>query len=62
MKKLPAKRVMAGGAYHNDCAYLGLLGEDRFKDALEVVEKYFQKLPLLYYAGMGIGFLLFAIL
>jgi hypothetical protein len=49
-------------AYHNDCAYLGLLGEERFRDALEVVQKYFQKLPLLYYAGMGIGFLLLAIL
>jgi hypothetical protein len=39
-----------------------LLGEDRFKAALEVVEKYFQKLPLFYYAGVGIGFLLLAIL
>jgi hypothetical protein len=54
--------IITGGAYHNDCAYLGLLGEDRFKDALEVVQKYFQKLPLLYYAGMGIGFLLLAIM
>jgi hypothetical protein len=54
--------IIAGGAYHNDCAYLGLLGEDRFRDALDVVQKYFQKLPLLYYAGMGIGFLLLAIL
>jgi hypothetical protein len=54
--------IIAGGAYHNDCAYLGLLGEERFRDALEVVQKYFQKLPLLYYAGMGIGFLLLAIL
>jgi hypothetical protein len=54
--------IIAGGTYHNNCAYLGLLGEDRFKAALEVVEKYFQKLPLLYYAGFGIGFLLLAIL
>jgi hypothetical protein len=30
--------IITGGAYHNDCAYLGLLGEDRFKDALKVVE------------------------
>jgi hypothetical protein len=54
--------MITGGAYHNDCAYLGLLGEDRFKEALEVVERYFQKLPLFYYAGVGIGFLLLAIL
>jgi hypothetical protein len=54
--------IIAGGAYHNDCAYLGLLGEDRFRDALKVVETFFQKLPLLYYAGMGIGFLLLAIM
>jgi hypothetical protein len=54
--------IIAGGAYHSHCAYLGLLGEDRFRDALAVVESYFQKLPLLYYAGMGIGFLLLAIL
>jgi hypothetical protein len=39
-----------------------LLGEDRFRDALEVVEKYFQKLPLIFYAGNGIGFLLLVIL
>jgi hypothetical protein len=53
--------IIAGGAYHNDCAYLGLLGKDRFRDALAVVEAYFQKLPLLYYAGMGIGFPLYII-
>jgi hypothetical protein len=54
--------MMTGGAYHSHCAYLGLLGEERFRDALAVVETYFQKLPLLYYPGMGIGFLLLAIL
>jgi hypothetical protein len=54
--------IIVGGAYHNDCTYLGLLGDDRFSDALEIVENYFQKLPLLYYPGMGIGFLLLAIL
>jgi hypothetical protein len=54
--------IIAGGAYHNNCAYLGLLGEERFRDALAVVESYFQKLPLLYYAGLGIGFLLLAFL
>jgi hypothetical protein len=54
--------MITGGAYHSHCAYLGLLGKDRFSDALEIVEKYFQKLPLLYYAGDGIGFLLLAVL
>jgi hypothetical protein len=54
--------IITGGAYHSHCAYLGLLGEDRFRDALEVVEKYFQKLPLIFYAGNGIGFLLLVIL
>jgi Na+-driven multidrug efflux pump len=54
--------MIAGGAYHSHCAYLGLLGDDRFRDALAVVETYFQKFPLLYYAGDGIGFLLLAIL
>lgn len=54
--------IITGGAYHSHCAYLGLLGEDRFKDALKVAEKYFQKLPLILYAGEGIGFLLLVVL
>lgn len=54
--------IITGGAYHSHCAYLGLLGEDRFTDALKVVETYFQKLPLILYAGEGIGFLLLAVL
>lgn len=54
--------IITGGAYHSHCAYLGLLGEDRFRDALKVVENYFQKLPLIFYAGEGIGFLLLAVL
>lgn len=54
--------IITGGAYHSHCAYLGLLGEDRFADALKAVETYFQKMPLMYYAGEGIGFLLLAVL
>lgn len=54
--------IITGGAYHSHCAYLGLLGADRFADALKAVQKYFQKLPLLFYAGEGIGFLLLAVL
>ncbi len=53
---------ITGGAYHSHCAYLGLLGEDRFRDALKVAGKYFQKLPLIFYAGEGIGFLLLVVL
>ena len=54
--------IIAGGAYHSHCAYLGLLGDDRNRDALNTVMKYFQKLPLILYAGEGIGFLLLIIL
>lgn len=54
--------IITGGAYHSHCAYLGLLGEDRFADALKAVEKYFQKMPLIFYAGEGIGFLLLIVL
>lgn len=54
--------IITGGAYHSHCAYLGLLGEDRFADALQAVENYFQKMPLLFYAGEGIGFLLLVVL
>lgn len=54
--------IITGGAYHSHCAYLGLLGEDRFTDALKTAQNYFQKLPLILYAGEGIGFLLLAVL
>lgn len=54
--------IITGGAYHSHCTYLGLLGEDRFADALQSVEKYFQKMPLIFYAGEGIGFLLLIVL
>lgn len=54
--------IITGGAYHSHCAYLGLLGEDRFAEALQAVEKYFQKMPLIFYAGEGIGFLLLIVL
>ena len=50
--------IITGGAYHSHCAYLGLLGDDRNRDALNTVMRYFQKLPLILYAGEGIGFLL----
>ena len=50
--------IITGGAYHSHCAYLGLLGDDRDRAALNTAAKYFQKLPLLLYAGEGLGFLL----
>ena len=50
--------IITGGAYHSHCAYLGLLGDDRDRAALNTAAKYFQKLPLLLYAGEGIGFFL----
>ena len=50
--------IITGGAYHSHCAYLGLLGDGRDRDALNTVAKYFQKLPLILYAGEGLGFLL----
>lgn len=54
--------IITGGAYHSHCAYLGLLGEDRFKEALVIVGKYFQKMPLILYIGEGIGLILLVVL
>lgn len=50
--------IIIGGAYHSHCAYLGLLGDDGGQNALNAAMKYFQKMPLILYAGEGIGFLL----
>ena len=50
--------IITGGAYHSHCAYLGLLGDDKYRNALDTATKYFQKLPLILYAGEGMGFLL----
>ena len=50
--------IIIGGAYHSHCAYLGLLGDDEGWNALNAAMKYFQKMPLILYAGEGIGFLL----
>ena len=54
--------IIAGGAYHSHCAYLGLLGDEENRQALDTVMRYFQKLPLILYTGEGIGFLLLAFL
>ena len=50
--------IITGGAYHSHCAYLGLLGNDKNREALNAVMKYFQKLPLILYIGEGFGFLI----
>ncbi len=50
--------IIAGGAYHSHCAYPGLLGQDEHKEELDIVLSYFQKLPLILFAGEGIGLLL----
>ena len=50
--------IIIGGAYHSHCAYLGLLGDDGGRNALNAAMKYFHKMPLILYAGEGIGFLL----
>ena len=49
--------IIAGGAYHSHCAYLGLLGADEQRSDLDIVMKYFQKLPLILYIGEGLGLL-----
>ena len=49
--------IIAGGAYHSHCAYLGLLGADEQRNDLDIVMKYFQKLPLILYVGEGLGLL-----
>ena len=54
--------IITGGAYHSHCAYFGLLGDDGNRAALNTAVKYFQKLPLILYAGEGLGFLLLIIL
>ena len=54
--------IIAGGAYHSHCAYLGLLGDDKYKEGRDIVLKYFSKLAFILYGGEGIGFLLLIIL
>jgi len=55
--------IIAGGAYHSHCAYLGILGKAAHREALSAVSGYFQKLPPLLYAGElpGLAILLFLI-
>lgn len=54
--------IIAGGAYHSHCAYLGLLGQDEQKEDLKIVMSYFQKLPIILYAGEGLGLLILLVL
>ncbi|MBQ8995997.1 MAG: hypothetical protein IJ091_09290 [Oscillospiraceae bacterium] len=50
--------IISGGAYHSHCAYLGLLGEEKQKEDLDIALKYFQKLPIILYLGEGSGLLI----
>ena len=54
--------IIAGGAYHSHCAYLGLLGDDDKRGDLDIVMGYFSKLSVLLYIGEGLGLLLLIIL
>ena len=54
--------IIAGGAYHSHCAYLGLLGNDDQRKNLDIVMRYFSKLSVLLYIGEGLGLLLLIIL
>lgn len=54
--------IIAGGAYHSHCAYLGLLGKDEQREDLDIVMRYFSKLSFILYAGEGLGLLLLIIL
>lgn len=54
--------IIAGGAYHSHCAYLGLLGADDQRKDLDIALKYFQKLPLILYLGEGLGLLALIVL
>ncbi len=50
--------IIAGGAYHSHCAYLGLLGQEEQRKDLEIVLEYFQKIPIVLYLGEGSGLLI----
>lgn len=52
--------IIAGGAYHSHCAYLGLLAKDKYREARNTVMRYFQKMILVVYIAEGIGFVLLA--
>ncbi len=54
--------IIAGGTYHSHCAYLGFLGSDEQKKDLDIALKYFQKFPIILYAGEGLGLLVLAFL
>ena len=54
--------IIAGGAYHSHCVYLGLLGQNHQKKDLEIVLNYFQKLPIILYLAEGTGLLLLFLL
>lgn len=58
--------IIAGGAYHSHCAYLGLLPrfltEDKINELKSVFMDYFKKMLFVLYFGEGIGYILLIIL
>jgi hypothetical protein len=50
--------IIVGGTYHSHCAYLGLLGDNKYRDGLNIVKKYFQKFSFILYLNQGIGYLI----
>lgn len=54
--------IITGGAYHSHCAYLGLLGGEEHRAALDVVMKYFLRMSAVLYGGEGLGLLIYVFL
>ena len=50
--------IIVGGAYHSHWPYLGLLGDEKYSEALEMIMQYFQKLTVILYVAEAIGFVL----
>lgn len=54
--------IISGGAYHSHCAYLGLIGDDKYNEARDIVIKYFSKIGYVLYIAEGIGYVLLIVL
>ena len=54
--------IIAGGAYHSHCAYLGLLGDEDSRKQLDTAISYFRNLSFLTYIREGLGLFLMVLL
>ena len=54
--------IICGGAYHSQCAYLGLIGRHDNKEILDEVHKYLNVQKTVAFGLQGIGFLMLALL